>query len=101
MNLCYCFLQEPGCNIVDFAIKLTTLGVGKVWLASHKRLFDHRLVVFQLVVTNTEDLFCFAIAIAFFVLHPPILLLCGQILVFALLSPICISCEVEDVFLAL
>ena len=71
MNLCYCYLQGPGCNIVDFAIKLTILGVGKVRLASHKRLFDPRLVVFQLFVRNTEDLFCFAIAIAFFVLHPP------------------------------
>ena len=68
---CYCYLQGPGCNIVDFAIKLTALVVGKVRLASHKRLFDPRLVVFQLFTRNTEDLFCFEIAIAFFVLHPP------------------------------
>ena len=57
--------------MVDFVIKLTILGVGKVRLASHKRLFDPRFVVFQLFVRNTEDLFCFAIAIAIFVLHLP------------------------------
>ena len=101
MNHCYCYLQGRGCNIVDFAIKLTILGVGKVRLASLKRLFDPRLVVFQLFVRNTEDLFCFVFAIAFFVLHPHCLLLCGRILVFAFSSLICISCEVEDFFFAL
>ena len=40
MNHCNCCLQGPGSNIVDFAIELTALGVGKVRLASHKRLFD-------------------------------------------------------------
>ena len=100
MNHCYCYLQDPGCNIVDFAIKLTILRVGKVRIASHKRIFDPRLVIFQLFV-STEDLFCFAIAIAFFVVHPHILLLCGRIFVFALSSTICISCEVEDLFSAL
>ena len=68
MHHCYCYLQGPGCNIVDCGIKLTILGVGKVRLASHKRLVNPRLVVFQLFVRNSEDLFCFAIA--FFVLHP-------------------------------
>ena len=76
MNHCYCYLQRPGCNIVNFAIKLTILGVGKVRLASHKRPFDPQLVVFQLLLRNTEDFFCFAIAIAFFVLHPPIFCSC-------------------------
>ena len=66
-------------------------------LASHKRLFDPRLVVFQLFARNTEDLFGFAIAFLFYTPH--ILLLCGRILVFALSSPICISWEVEDLFL--
>ena len=40
MNHCNCYLQWPASNIVGFAIKLTTSGVGKVRLASHKRLFD-------------------------------------------------------------
>ena len=28
MNYCNCYLQGPGSNILDFAIKLTTSGVG-------------------------------------------------------------------------
>ena len=40
INHCNCCLQGPGSNIVDFTIKLTTLGVGKVRLASHMWLFD-------------------------------------------------------------
>ena len=42
VNHCDCYLQGPGSNIVDFAIKLTTSGVGKVWLASHMRRFNPR-----------------------------------------------------------
>ena len=67
MNHCNCYLQGPGSNIVDFAIKLTTAGVGKVRLASHMRFLDPRDVALQLFVRSTEDFFCFAIA-----LTPPI-----------------------------
>ena len=42
LNHCDCYLQGPGSNIVDFAIKLPTSGVGKVRLASHMRRFDPR-----------------------------------------------------------
>ena len=62
-----CYLQGPESNIVDFAIKLTTSGVGKVRLASHERLFDPRDGALHLFVRNTEDLLYFAIA-----LTPPI-----------------------------
>ena len=81
MNHCYCYLQGPGCNIVDFAFKLAVLGVGKEWLASHKRFFYPRLVVFQLFVRNTEDLFLF----------------CNCIFCFT--HPIFCSCVVEYLFL--
>ena len=80
-----CYLQGPGSNIVDFAIKLTTSGVSKVWLASHKQFFDPGDVVLQLFVRNTEDLFCFAIA-----LTPPLSdfqLLCNRRLVFCSFIP--------------
>ena len=59
INRCMCYLQGSGSNIVDFASKLTTSGVGKVQLASHKRLFDPREIAFQLFVRNTEELFLF------------------------------------------
>ena len=59
MNHCMCYLQGPESKIVNFAIKLTTSGEGKVQLASHKRLFDPREVALQLFVRNTEDLFLF------------------------------------------
>ena len=59
MNHCMCYLQGPESNIVNFAIKLTTSGEGKVQLASHKRLFDPREVALQLFVRNTEDLSLF------------------------------------------
>ena len=60
MNHCTnCYLQGPGSNIVDFAIKLTTSGVSDMRLASHMRLFNPRDVVFQLFVRNTEELFLF------------------------------------------
>ena len=60
MNNCSNYLQEPGSNIVDFAIKSTTSGVGKLRLASRMlRLFDSRHVAFQLFVRTTEDLFLF------------------------------------------
>ena len=42
MNICNCYLQGPGSSIVDFAIKLTSSGVGKVRLASRIRLFGPR-----------------------------------------------------------
>ena len=51
MNHCNCYLQGPGSNIVDFAIKLT--GVGKVRLVSHMRLFDPRDAV--LLNTAKDD----------------------------------------------
>ena len=92
MNHCNCYLQEPESNIVDFAIKLTTSGVGKVRLASHKQLFDSRDVALYLFVRNTEDLFCFA-------LTPPISSSCVVKHFFAFSSPICIFREVEDFFL--
>ena len=50
MNHCNYYLQKPGSNIVDFAIKLTTSGVGKVRLASHMRLLGSRNVAFHLFV---------------------------------------------------
>ena len=59
MNHCNCYLQGPGSNIVDFAIKLTTSGVGKVRIASHMRLFDLRNVAFQLLGRNPVDLSLF------------------------------------------
>ena len=59
MNHCNCCLQEPGSNIVDFAIKLTTTGVGKVRLASHKQLFDPRNVALHLFGRDTENFFLF------------------------------------------
>ena len=59
MNHCNCYPQGPGSNIVDFAIKSTTSGVGKVRLASHTRLFDPRDAALQVLVRNTEDLFLF------------------------------------------
>ena len=59
MNHCNCYLQGPESNIVDFAIKLTTSGVGKVRFASHMRLFVPRDAVLQLIVKNTENLFLF------------------------------------------
>ena len=58
-----CYLQGPGSNIVDFAIKLTKSGVSKVRLASHMRLFDPQDVALQFFVRNTKDLFCFASAL--------------------------------------
>ena len=57
MNHSNCYLQGPGSNIVDLAIKLTTSRVGKVRLARHMRLFDPRDVALQLFVRNTEDCF--------------------------------------------
>ena len=45
--------------MVDFAIKLTASGVGKVRLANQMRLFDPRDVAFQLFVRNAEVLFLF------------------------------------------
>ena len=57
MNNCNCYLQGPGSNILDFAIKLTTSGVGKVRLTSHMRLFDPKNVALYLFARNTEDLF--------------------------------------------
>ena len=59
MNHCNCYLQEPKSNIVDFAIKLTTSGEGKVRLASHKQLCDPQDVALQLSVSNIEDLYLF------------------------------------------
>ena len=59
MNHYNCYIQGPGSNIVDFAIKLTTSRVGKVRLASRMRLFDPRNVALQLFVRKTEDLFLF------------------------------------------
>ena len=76
INHYMCYLQGPGSNFVNFAIKLTTSGVGKVRLASHKRLFDPREVALQLFVRNTEDNFCFAIYCTY--------------------TPISSSCVVED-----
>ena len=67
VNNCNCYIQGPGSNIVDFAITLTTSGVGTVLLASHIRLFDPWDLVLQLFLRNIKDLFCFAI-----VLTPPI-----------------------------
>ena len=93
MNHCNCYLQELGSNIVDFAIKLTISGAGKVRLASHKRLFDPPDLALYIFVRNTEDLFRFAIA-----LSPPISSSCVVEDFFALSSPICIFCEVEDFF---
>ena len=64
MNHSDCYLQGPGSNnIADFAINLTTSGMGKVRLASHKRPTDPLDVAFQRFARNTEDLFCFAIAL--------------------------------------
>ena len=59
MNHYNCYIQGPRGNIVGFAIKLTTSGVGKVRLASQMRLFDPRSVALQFFVRNTEDLFLF------------------------------------------
>ena len=39
MNHCNYYFLESGSNIVDFAIEVTTSGVGKVRLASRTRLF--------------------------------------------------------------
>ena len=50
-----CYLQGSGSNIVDFAIKLTTSGVGKVRLASLKWPFDPLDVALQLFVWNTDS----------------------------------------------
>ena len=63
MNHCNYYFQGSGSKskVDDFAIKLT--GEGKVRFASHMRLFDPRDAAFQLFVRNTEDLFCFAIAL--------------------------------------
>ena len=74
MNHWNCYLQEPASNIVDFAIKLTTSGVGKVPIASHVRVFNPRNVVLQLFGRNTADycLFCN------FTYTPHFQLLCGQ-----------------------
>ena len=91
-NHCNRYLQWPGSNIVDFAIKLTASGVGKVRLASHMRLFGPRDVARQLFWRNTEDLFCFAIALK--PLFPPL----WSKTYFALSSPICISCGVVNFF---
>ena len=41
----------------------------------------------------------FVLQLHFLFYTPHILLLCGRILVLALSSPICISCEIEDLFL--
>ena len=92
LHHCNCYLQWPGSNIIDFAIKLTTSGVGKVRLASHTRLFGPRDVARQLFWRNTEDLFCFAIALK--LLFPAL----WSKTYFALSSPICISYGVEDIF---
>ena len=95
MNCCKCYLKGPGSNIVDFVIKLTTSGVGKV--RPQVAFFDPRDVAFQLFVRNTKDLFCFAIALA-----PPI---SSSFVVkdffFVFSSPICISCGVENFFCSL
>ena len=55
MNHCNCYLQRTGSNIVDFVIKLTTSGVGKVRLASHKRSSDPLDVAFLHCLRNTEQ----------------------------------------------
>ena len=62
-ELCNCYLHGPESNIVDFAIKLTASGVGTVRLAGHNRLYEPRDVALQLFVRNTENPFCFAIAL--------------------------------------
>ena len=90
MNHCMCYLQEPGSNIVNFAIKLTTSGVGKVRLASHRRLFDPREVDLQLFVRNTEDL----LLICNCTYTPHFQLLCDRRL-FDFSAPICIFCGVD------
>ena len=95
MDHCNCYLQGSGSNIVDFAMKLATSGVGKVRLASHKRLFDPRDVALQLFVRNTEDLVLFCNC----TYTPYFQLLCGRGLFFTLSSAICISCGVEDFLL--
>ena len=74
MNHCNCYLQEPGSNIVDFAIKLTTSGVGKVRFASHSWLFVPRDVALQLFVKKAEDLFLFCNCTS----TPHFQLLCGR-----------------------
>ena len=85
MNHCSCqaYIQEPGSNIADFAIRLTSSRVGEVRLANHKRLFDPREVALQLFVKSTKDFFCFEIA-----LTPPISSSCAPEDLFALSSPI-------------
>ena len=54
--------------MVDFVIKLTTSGMGKMRLAYHMRLFNPRDVAFQFFVRNSEFFFSFAILLH---LHPP------------------------------
>ena len=79
MNHCNCHPQGPESNIVDFAIKSTTSGVGKVQLASHMRLFDPRDAALQVFVRNTEDLFLFCNCTT---RTPHFQLLCGRRLFF-------------------
>ena len=84
MDHCNWYLWEPGSNIVDFAIKLTTSGVGKEQLASHKRLFDSETWLFSSLWGTPKTFSCFAIALTlpisssscvvedfFLLLHPP------------------------------
>ena len=82
INNCYCYLQRRGSNIVDFAIILTTSGVGKVRPASHMRLFDSLDLALQLFVRNTEDLFLLCDCTYI----PHFQLLCGRKLFFCSLT---------------
>ena len=67
MNQCKCYLKGPESNIVHFAIKLTTPGVGEVRLASPMRLFDPPDVALQLsflALVSSKTFFLFDSTVA-------------------------------------